>query len=322
MHPIRLLVRRRLARTGQEKPITAGKLGREAIVKITAVRICLIQVPYHAGDDRAGSAKGPRRFLEAGVDRLLAARGLTIRVEEVVRSAPFRDTASASLAVCGQLAGFVRQAVIAGEVPLVLAGGCDASKGVLSGFDHASSGVVWFDAHADFNTVDSTITGYFPGMSMAVITGHCYRKYWAQIGNSAPIPEAAVLMLGVRDVDSAEQERLQSSAIEVVRWQAGLPQVAVGSLLDQLANRVKEVYLHIDMDALDPLVAPGVVDQPVPGGLTLEQLEDCLHSMSERLRIRAATLATYNPDRDQNDRTLRAGLRILEFIGGCLNKQG
>ncbi len=82
------------------------------------------------------------------------------------------------------------------------------------------------------------------------------------------------------------------------------------------------MYLHIDMDALDPEVAPGVVDQPVPGGLSLEQLEDALNGVAERFRIKAAALATYNPDRDQNDRTLRTALRILEMLGRCLPREG
>ena len=85
-----------------------------------------------------------------------------------------------------RLAPVVRRAIEAGQFPLVLAGGCDASKGILSGFDHGHCGVVWFDAHGDFNTPETTSSGYFDGMSLAVITGHCYQSYWAQIGNSTP----------------------------------------------------------------------------------------------------------------------------------------
>ncbi len=204
----------------------------------------------------------------------------------------------------------------------MLAGGCDASKGILSGFDHRSCGVVWFDAHADFNTPESTVTGYFPGMSMAVITGHCYGGAWSQLGNASPVSEADVVMLGVREVDLAEQERLRRSAIQVVGWEAGKPQASVMACLDRLAGRVEGVYLHIDMDALDPEVAPGVIDQPVPGGLSLEQLEDALNGVAERFRIKAAALATYNPDRDQNDRTLGTALRILEMLGRRLTREG
>ena len=80
-------------------------------------------------------------------------------------------------------------------------------------------------------------------MSLAVVTGHCYRNYWAQIGNSVPIPEAATLLLGVRDLDPAEKERLDHSAIQVVRWHEGKPQGDVRVALDRLAQSVPEVYL-------------------------------------------------------------------------------
>lgn len=272
------------------------------------MQICLIQVPYMIGDDRHGASQGPQRFLEAGADKRLAAAGIAVTVERVERGEPFRDSASASLAVSKRLAGAVRQAIAAGRLPLVLAGSCDVSKGVLSGFDHARCGVVWIDAHGDFNTPESTISGFFAGMSLAVVTGHGYRNLWAQIGNSAPISEAATVMLGVRELDPLERERLNGSAIRVVHWREGRPQADVGAALDDLAARVTDVYLHIDMDSLDPQVAPGIVDHPVPGGLSLEHMEAAIRGVAGRFRVRAATLATYNPDLDQDDKTLRAGL--------------
>ena len=279
------------------------------------MQVRLIQVPYMAGDERAGSAGGPARCIEAGAEELFRAAGHTVRVVAVQRGAPFRDSASSSLAVCKQVAVAVSEADEAGELPIVLAGGCDVSKGVLSGIEHARCGVIWFDAHGDFNTPDSTISGYFPGMSLSVITGHCYRRAWEQLGNADPVPEGNVVMVGVRELDPAERERLVPSAIQVVYWNDGQPHASVEACLDRLAERVREIYLHIDMDALDPEVAPGVVDRPVPGGLSLEQMEDAIGAASKRFRIKAATLATYNPERDRDDRTLKAAMRLLEALG-------
>jgi arginase len=138
-------------------------------------------------------------------------------------------------------------------------------------------------------------------MSLAVITGHCYQNFWAQIGNSAPISEAATLMLGVRDLDPPERERLERSAIQVVNWHEGRPQANVLTSLDELTKRVQEVYLHVDLDALDPQVAPGIVDSPVPGGLSLQDMEGAVRAVAARFRVRAAALTTYNPDLDQDE---------------------
>jgi arginase len=284
--------------------------------------ICLIQVPYTMGDERQGSSKGPECLVQAGANKLIAAKGLTVTVERVDRGEPFRDSGNASLIVSKRLAGIVRQAIAAKQLPLALAGGCDVSKGILSGFDHGQCGVVWFDAHADFNTPETTTSGYFDGMSLAVITGHCYRNYWAQIGNCIPIPESATLLLGVRDLDTAEREHLDHSDVQVVKWHEGRPQGDARVALDKLAQRVPEVYLHIDMDSLDPKVAPGVVFDPVPGGLSLEDMEEGIRAVFARFRVRAATLSVYNPDRDQDDKTLRAGLRIVEVLAESAKEMG
>jgi arginase len=152
--------------------------------------VTLIEIPFMMGDERWG--KGPARLIEADAAKLVAAKGVAVNVERVDCVGPFHDSGSASLVVCKRLALVVRRAIEAGRVPLVLAGGCDASKGVLSGFDHTHCGVVWFDAHGDFNTPETTITGYLPGMSVAVTAGHCHGSYWAQLGESAPIPESAI----------------------------------------------------------------------------------------------------------------------------------
>jgi arginase len=178
------------------------------------VNVSLIQVPYHAGDDRHGSSKGPRRLLEAGAAELLKAQDHRVSIRSVDRGGPFRDTASSSAAVNKQVAAEVRAAIAADELPLVIAGSCVTCQGVLAGFDHDRCGVVWIDAHADFNTPDTAASGFFPGMSLAIVTGHCYGNYWAQIGDSTPIAEDRIVMLGVRDLwPEAERERLERSAI-------------------------------------------------------------------------------------------------------------
>jgi arginase len=272
--------------------------------------VSLIQVPYMLGDPHHGAAEGPRRYLESGAADLLTARGHHVNVEVVERDG------LGLIAVSKALAPVVGRSVAAGRLPIVLAGSCDASLGVLAGFEHSSCGVVWIDAHADFNTPLSSVSGFFPGMSAAVIVGHCHAPLWSEAGDATPIPEERVAMVGTRELSpDAERVRLESSRIYVIPWRDGLPQADIDAALDAVAGRVDEVYLHIDNDALDPAVAPGIVDEPVPGGLSLEQLEDVVDAVIARFRIRAATLATYTPERDEDERTLRAGLRVIELLG-------
>jgi arginase len=280
--------------------------------------VALVQVPYMLGDECHPAAAGPARYLEGGAAELLRAKGLGVTVEQVARrgGASFRDAPAASLAVNLELAEAVRRALAAEQLPVVLAGSCDASLGVLAGFDHERRGVVWIDAHADFNTPESSVSGFFPGMSAAVVAGHCHRELWAQIGDATPVAEEAMLMLGVRELSpEAERERLERSAVRVVPWRGGRPEEDVDAALDELARLVAAVYLHVDNDAFDPATAPGIVDEPVPGGLSLEQMEEILRGVASRFRVEAAALTTFTPARDEDDRTLRAGLRVLDLLG-------
>ena len=95
----------------------------------------------------------------------------------------------------------------------------------------------------------------------------------------------------------------------------GTPDGDVGTTLDELRRRVADVYLHVDLDAFAPEVAPGVADEPVPGGLTPEDADRIIRATAERFRIRAATLATYTPERDESDTTLELGLGLLTILG-------
>jgi arginase len=272
------------------------------------VELCLIQVPYMIGDDRHSAAAGPARLADAAVERLASH---VAAVERVERGTPFADSASASQAVNRRLAGTVRRTVAAGQLPIVLAGSCDSSLGILGGLEHADCGVVWLDAHGDFNTPESTASGFFAGMSLAVLAGHCYQAYWTQIGDATPVAENRILTVGVRDLSpEAERERLERSAIRVV----GAAVEDMHASLDELARRCRDVYLHVDLDALDPEVAPGIVDAPVPGGLSLHELEEVVRGVSARFHLHAAALTTFNPSLDEGNRTLHAALRVVELL--------
>jgi arginase len=281
--------------------------------------VSLLLVPYHAGDERQGSSAGPERFVEAGAVGLLARRGNDVSLERIERGAPFRDTASSAAEVNKRLAAAVRNANDAGRLPLVLSGSCNSAMGVLAGFEHSRCAAVWLDAHADFNTPETAASGFFPGMSLAVVTGHCYANYWGQIGENTPLREELVGLFGVRDLwPEAERERLERSAIEAVPWRDGEPQRDVAATIDRLATRAEDVYLHIDFDGFAPEIAPGVVDEPVPGGLAQAQAELIIRETANCLRLRGVTLATYTPARDEDSKTLRLGLRLVEVIGECL----
>jgi arginase len=280
------------------------------------MNVAVVQVPYHAGDDRHPSSAGPKRLLEAGLTEILEHQGHAVVVQSAEREGPFRDTASSTAAVNKRVAKLVRRAVNSNSLPLVIAGSCVTAQGVLAGFDHTDCGAIWIDAHGDFNTPETGVSGFFPGMSLAVVTGHCYRNYWSQVGDNTPLAEDTIVMFGVRDVSpEAERERLNRSRIRIIEWREGEPQGDILDVLDRLASRVSKVYLHVDFDSFAPEVAPGVGDDPVPGGLSREHAETIISATAERFQLRAVTLATYTPAFDRDDKTLQLALGLIRLIG-------
>ncbi|NIQ57359.1 MAG: hypothetical protein GWN71_29410 [Gammaproteobacteria bacterium] len=94
------------------------------------------------------------------------------------------------------------------------------------------------------------------------------------------------------------------------------------SHLVDLAGHTREVYLHVDLDGLDPEVAPGIVDPPSPGGLSLSQLDDLIRAAARTFRLRAAAVTTYDPHRDPDRRTLRAALHIIRLLAAWAEEDG
>ena len=142
--------------------------------------IRLLAVPYEVGALRVGVGRGPERLIEAGAERALERHGASVSLEIIELNEDLRDRSGASEAgaafeLIGLLAAAVHKAMDDGAFPVILSGSCLASLGVVTGLQERTPGVVWFDAHGDFNTPESTVDGYFDGMPLATLTGAAWR---------------------------------------------------------------------------------------------------------------------------------------------------
>jgi arginase len=191
--------------------------------------------------------------------------------------------------------------------PVVLAGNCNSCLGTLAGLARDDVGIVWFDAHGDFNTPQTTVSGKIEGMSLAIATGGCHEELRQRIGLIRPVPEESVLLVAARDLDPGEATRLDHSAVTVVQ----LPDLEAG--LDRLASRVAAVYVHLDIDVINREESPGV-NCTAPGGISPEQLHDAIRRIGARIPIAAAAIANFNPARDRDDRTLRIAYRLVDIL--------
>ncbi|HEV3052093.1 MAG TPA: arginase family protein, partial [Longimicrobium sp.] len=206
------------------------------------------------------------------------------------------------------VADAVRDARSSGALPIILSGNCSTSIGTLAGLADAEPVVVWLDAHGDFNTPETSPSGFLDGMSLAAATGHCWADLASAIPGFHPTPESRVLLVGTRDLDPAEADLLRASACTVLsphELDAGL-----SDALDTLRTRAGTVYLHIDLDVLDPSIAPANLFA-APDGLQLPQVIGIVRGLRRRFDLAAVALTAYDPYYDPDARIPAAAESIL-----------
>jgi arginase len=185
---------------------------------------------------------------------------------------------------------------------------------VVAGLEQPAPGVVWFDAHGDFNEPASAVFGYFDGMGLAVLT----RSAWQTLRSpvlSEPVPETAVALAGARDFDEPEAKRLADSRIVQVPVSELHPPQALIEAVNGLAPSPSGIYVHIDLDVLDSEQTPVNV-YSAPGGLSGSGLSGLLEALLRDSHVDAVSLTAYDPECDPAARVPPIAARLLSLVGG------
>jgi arginase len=276
----------------------------------------LICLPSHLGREDVGMAQGPRRLVESGAPAVLEELGHDVELRWVhrpERSVKYDHEIGNAFAVQSALAVEVADAVEADALPLVLGGNCSAILGAIGG-TAARSGLVFFDAHADANTPDTTTSGFIDGMPVAVATGRCWHNLARQIPGFAPLPDRSVLLVGQRSVDPDEQRLLDESEMGVVTTEQLADDTHIDDALDRLATEVDGVHLHVDLDVID--TADGFANEQwaEEPGPSLDRLAAAIGQVGQRVPVRSISLTSYNPEVDTDGRALQSGLTLLRAL--------
>ena len=277
------------------------------------MNIQIIQVPYDSGHKSVRTGRGPEHLLQHRVDQILRDCGHQVRSYRIESNASFTTEIGTAFELNRLLAERISSAISSKMFPIVLAGNCNSCLGTIAGIGQSRLGIVWFDAHGDFNTPETTVSGFLDGMGLAMATGRCWRSLLRTIPGFSPIPEANILHIGSRDLDPEEEGLLQQSEIEVVTPREGENSIreAIDTAFNKLRNKVTKIYLHVDMDVLDTGEAlPNHL--AVPGGLSVEVVEEVIRMVKERFEVCAGAMTSFDPDYDKDDKVLGAGIRIIK----------
>jgi arginase len=249
----------------------------------------VLVVPYDSGRFCERMGRGPARLLEEAVAPALRALGVKHETQEIRSPREFCAEIQTAFALCAAVAERVRVALAAGRFPLVLSGNCNVAVGTIAGSRPA--GVVWFDAHGEATTPETTTSGFLDGMGISILTGRCWRTIAQSIPGFEAMAGERIALLGARDLEAAEEELLA---------EAGVRRECEG---------MRDVYAHFDLDVLDPSEAVWNQWAP-PGGLTVQSICET----TRRVGARAAGFASHDPDADRGGGSVRAVSAIVEAL--------
>jgi arginase len=294
-----------------------------------ARKISLIGVPMDFGQDLRGVDMGPAAVRYTGLIARLRELGHTvrdrgdvpipIRDEAVPEPLPGNTYVEEITRICNAVYTLGRRVIEKGDFPLFVGGDHSIAVGTVAAAasDKDSLGLIWVDAHGDFNTPDTSPSGNIHGMPLAILMGEGHPDM-VNVGRQGPkvLPEN-VVMIGLRDIDPAEKKRLKTSGVKVFTMrdidEQGISTVANKAVM-KFAH-MKRIHLTLDMDALDPVEAPGV-GTPVPGGITYREAHLLMEILADTGKVGSMDLVEINPILDVANKTAKLAVELtLSALG-------
>jgi arginase len=295
------------------------------------MHIDIIGVPVDLGADRRGVDMGPSAIRYANLQKRLEDLGYTVEDKGNVE-VPIAEMCSISepklkyidciVPMGRRIAGAVATSAQAGHFPLVLGGDHSLAFASIRGAaKHHKIGVIWVDAHADFNTPETTPSGNIHGMPLAVLAGLGDLRLVQLWGEAVPVVDPQrVAVIGARDLDPGEKVNLREAGVMVQSMEQidrlGMYQTVMKAI-DRVSRDVDGIYLSFDMDALDPRHAPGV-GTPVPAGLTQREAHLVCELAAETGKLVGMDLVEVNPILDVQNQT---AILAVEFALSALGRR-
>ena len=274
------------------------------------MKLRIVAVPYRYDERNDGLGRGPQALLDQGLAGALHEAGLE-PPEVVTAELPDSERVDGPVAVnIGRLGAnvgtLVAQGHDRGQRMLVLAGDDTASVGVISGLQQCCGaahrvGIVWLDAHGDFNTPETSVSNILAGMPLAILAGLAGPLWREAAMLAATVPTDRMLIAGVRELDDAEEQLLRSTDVQVLRHAETLAGSTFADAVKRLAEKVDEMYVHVDLDVLDPSLVPSS-STPSPRGMSLRQLDSLLTTVFATGKVGVIGVAGLNPGAGQRGR--------------------
>ncbi|WP_303983944.1 arginase [Niallia circulans] len=292
-------------------------------------KLTIIGMPMDLGQMRRGVDMGPSAIRYAGVFERLSK--LFSSIEDwgdisVGRPETIIDVQSnlRNLHLIAEknlmLAEMVDKIIQSKSFPLILGGDHSIAIGTLAGVSkhYTNLGVIWYDAHGDLNTAETSPSGNIHGMPLAVSLGYGHELLTNILGASPKIKPEHVVIIGARSLDEGERRLIKELGIKVFTMheidRLGMTKV-MESTIDYLKKKTDGVHLSLDLDGLDPNDAPGV-GTPVPGGISYRESHLAMEMLAESGLITSAEFVEVNPILDERNKTASLAVALMGSLFG------
>jgi arginase len=295
--------------------------------------VTLIGVPLDLGAGRRGVDMGPSALRVADVHARVAALGydvsdrgdLPVKIRETQGPGdPRLKYLKEILEVCTLLRECVGEALEAGSIPVVLGGDHSVAMGTIAGLSRhyrkrqQEAGLIWFDAHADANTAETSPSGNIHGMPFAVALGYGADTLVQLAGRAPMIEPQHASIVGIRDVDPAERGTVKSSGVGAFTMR-DIDERGMRAVMEEAIRRATTgtagIHVSFDIDAIDPDLAPGV-GTPSAGGLSYREAHLAMEMLADSGKVMSAEFVEVNPVLDTRNGTARLAVGLLASLLG------
>ena len=284
-------------------------------------KISIIGVPMDFGQLHRGVDMGPAAVRYSKLVPRLRSLGLTVEdrgdikvpVRDAVEGIGTSDYTKEIAQICQDIYREGKDAISENRFPLFIGGDHSIAIGTVGGVSHGSPiGLLWIDAHGDFNTPETSPSGNIHGMPLSILTGDG-DKSLVNIGrDGAKIDPENIVLMGLRDLDEKEKQRLNNSDITVFTMR-DIDEQGISSVLNKALMKfvhLKKIHLSLDMDALDSVEVPGV-GTPVAGGLTYREAHLLMEILSDTGKLASMDLVELNPILDNKNKTADLAVELI-----------
>lgn len=272
------------------------------------MNIRVILVPYDSGHYRKRMGLGPERFLEEGLAKLFTQMKFALETVKVALDSPYPAEVSSAFELGRKVAEKVRESRAQGFFPIVLSGNCNASMGTVSGCGAERTGVIWFDAHGEATTPETTRSGFLDGMPISILLGRAWRSLAKSVPGFAAIPGERIVLFGASQLEPAECELLDQ---ERVKRFSSVPELKAS--LAVLRKDVQQIYVHLDLDVLTSTEAVWN-HWSGPDGISLLTLLDALAAIGKTGNVCGLGVASYDPAADTSSKAMSAGVLAVQTL--------